>query len=508
MSKKNKNPIKIYDIAIIGAGINGCGIAREATGHGYSTFLCDKGDVGAATSASSSKLIHGGLRYLEQYDFKLVYKALKERKNLLNIAPHLSSGSTFILPYEPHLRSKILLRMGLMIYDFLSPKHLAKSKHIKLTKKAYKGILKPSFKEGFSYSDGRTDDHRLVILNALDAKQKGADIQLFNGCKNLSVENNLWKLELEDGQTIFAKTAVNATGPWASLFIQKSVKNIETREKLTLVKGSHITVPKIYEGEHCYIFQSTDNRIIFAIPYEKDFTLIGTTDVAHKGDPLSAKCTKAEKEYLVKLCNHYFEKQISEKDIVWDYAGVRPLIEDREEKTASTASRDYRLSIRHEGEEKTSPPLLNIWGGKLTTYRTLSQQALKKLMPYLTKGDISQQAPSPRPFNSAKNLLPGAIDPTQFSKNLIKTYPFLTRDLATRYATTYGTLCLIFLEGKTELQDLGEHFGSTLYAAEVDYLTQEEWAKTADQIIFYRTKIGLHLTPVQIKKLQTYLAQK
>lgn len=511
---KNKTS-EVYDIAIIGGGINGCGIAREAAGRGLKVFLCEKGDLGAATSWASSKLIHGGLRYLEQYDFSLVRKALKERKKLLTIAPHISYGSTFILPYEKHLRSKLLLRTGLFIYDFLAPKHLEKSKYISFNKGDTKGILKSTFTTGFSYSDGRTDDHRLVILNALDAQKMGAKIHTFNGCKKVYVEEGLWHVELENAECIQARTLINATGPWASTFLREKTAGVQSRETLRLVKGSHIVVPKIYQGAHCYIFQSADKRIIFAMPYEENFTLIGTTDVAYEGDPQKATCSASEKEYLINLCNHYFEKQLNVSDILWDFAGVRPLIEDRAEKNASTASRDYRLSVRyaeaefdtHKNTQKASPPLLNIWGGKLTTYRTLSFQALEKLMPYLEQKQTRKRNHI-HAFDSGKKMLPGAIQPWQLMAQLKADYPFLSESMIQRFARTYGTLCLQFLEEKNALIDLGTHFGADLYQAEVDYLIQYEWAKTGESILFYRTKRGLHLSASQQKELNLYVQNK
>ena len=368
-----------YDVAIIGGGINGCGIARDAAGRGLSVYLCDKGDIGGATSSSSTKLIHGGLRYLEFCEFGLVKKALKERRVIQRIAPNVVEPMRFVLPYKEQLRPWWMIRMGLFVYDFLagSENRLSRSSGVNLT---YDNNLKDDFSKGFEYSDCRVNDNRLVILNALDAQGFGATISPYTKCEKAEVENGIWNLTTSkngEKEVVKAKIIINAAGPWAQKFIENAVVDIEARQ-LRLVKGSHIVVPKIFDHEKAYIFQHEDNRVIFAIPYNNDFTLIGTTDKEVTCDPADVTCSAEEVAYLCDAVNGYFKKQIKPTDVVWSYAGVRPLIDERN-KSSSNVTRDYLFSLR----DDLGAPLVNIWGGKLTTYRILAEEVLERVSKVL-----------------------------------------------------------------------------------------------------------------------------
>lgn len=496
----SKDAETIYDIAIIGGGINGCGIARDAAMKGYSVFLCDKGDLGGETSWASTKLIHGGLRYLETYEFSLVKKALHERQKLHKIAPHIISPMRFILPHEKHLRPKWMIRCGLFLYDFLAPKHLEKSTGVNLEKDDSGVPLKDKFKRGFSYSDCRVDDHRLVILNALSAQENGATVQPFTACKKVEVKDKLWLVTLSNKKIIKARSIINATGPWAGEFIQKAIRGVQARHALRLVKGSHIVVPKIFVHDSSYIFQNDDNRIIFAIPYENDFTLIGTTDENYKGDPSEASCVKEAEKYLCDSVNKYFKLKVLPKHIVWSFAGVRPLIEDRSEK-ASATTRDYRLSLRTEA----GAPLLNIWGGKLTTYRTLAEESMAKIMPFL------DEKSEPHNTTDLTPLVGGDIDDRDieaYRQKLQKEYPWLGEKMLERLPRSYGTLCEKILGLAASEKDLGQHFGADLFQAEVDYLIENEWAKSAEAIVWYRTKLGLYLSDDEVEALEKYVQKK
>jgi glycerol-3-phosphate dehydrogenase len=485
---------KIYDIAIIGGGINGCGIARDASGRGLSVYLCDKDGIGNETSSSSTKLIHGGLRYLENYDFKMVQKALQEREKLAKIAPHIISESTFIFPHQKHLRPKWMIQIGVWLYDFLaSSSTFAKSKAISLKNTQFGEPLIDNITHGFSYSDCRTSDHRLVILNALDAQNNGATIEPYNKCNKVKVENGIWNISTENGE-IKAKTLINATGPWADTFADMQNINYDERS-LKHVKGSHIVVPKLFGHEGCYIFQDGNKRIVFALPYEKDFTLIGTTEETVKTAD-NPTCSENEQEYLCKVINGYFKQNIAPNDIVWSYAGVRPLI-DAKSTNNRTASRDYTLDIA----EKDNAPYLNIWGGKLTTYRTLAEKALEMLAPYNSQleNNIGWTAKNP--------LLGGETPPQEVQKQLVNEFPFLDRSIIERYSHTYGTLYKKILTNVNKEEDLGINFSHGLYQVEVDYLIKYEWAKTTNDILWKKTKLGLTFADMGVKALEKYLAK-
>ncbi len=490
------NPIinneEIYDIAIIGGGINGCGIARDASARGLKVYLCDKGGIGGETSCSSTKLIHGGLRYLENYDFKLVRKALKEREKLIKIAPNIISEARFILPHQKHLRPKWMIQAGVWLYDALAfPSTFAKSKAVSLKNNIIGKPLKNNITHGFSYSDARVDDHRLVILNALDAQNNGATIMPYTKCSNVKQQKGIWHITANKN-TIKAKILINATGPWADSFA--NMQNINHKKRnLKHIKGSHIIVNKLFEHDSCYIFQDKNKRIVFALPYENNFTLIGTTEelVDNVEKP---KCSKAERLYLCEVINCYFKKQISIKDIIWSYAGIRPII-DANSTDNRTASRDYTLDIAN----NNGAIYLNIWGGKLTTYRTLAEKALKMLTPYNDKlnNNIDWVVNTP--------LAGGDIPPAKLKQQLKADYPFLNNTIIERYSKSYGTICYKFLGLAKSEKDLGINFSNGLFQAEVDYLVNNEWAKTTDDILWKKTKLGLIFNNKQIAKLTKYL---
>lgn len=493
---------KPYDLAIIGGGINGAGIARDAAGRGLSVFLCEKNDLASATSSASTKLIHGGLRYLEHYEFRLVREALKEREVLLRAAPHIIWPLRFVLPHVKGLRPAWLIRMGLFLYDHLGGREiLPGSNGVNLKSDEVGKPLKPGLTKGFVYSDCWVQDSRLTVLNAMDAKDKGANINTREECIKAYREDGLWVLSTrkKDGgepREIRARSLVNASGPWCAEVIE-GVLSQHSKRKIRLVKGSHIVVPKLFEHDKCYIFQNPDGRIVFAIPYEQNFTLVGTTDVDYKGDPSDTKISEDEVSYLCDLANHYFEKQVGPKDVVWTYSGVRPLYGEDSE-NASAVTRDYTLDL--EGNQGEAP-LLNIFGGKITTYRKLAEHAMQKLCDAMGRDDRPWTAETPLPGGDI-----GGVDFAGYVKNVESKYPWLPSALAYRFARNYGTLLEEIVGGATTLEGLGECFGDDLYEAEVAYLIRREWAVTADDILWRRSKLGLHLSQQTIDRLNDYMA--
>lgn len=484
------------DLFIIGGGINGTAIAADAAGRGLSVTLCEKNDLSSGTSSASSKLIHGGLRYLEFYEFGLVKKALHEREVLLNRAPHLISPLEFVLPYEKHLRPAWMIRIGLFLYDHLAKRRLipgSKSVSFKTDIRG-KGLL-PHLEKGFSYYDCFTDDTRLVITNALSAKENGARILPRHAFLNATRENDHWKIEIKNLKNdeisiYYAKALVNVAGPWV-----KEIQNqIQTTMQfdIQLDKGSHIVVPKIYEGDFAYILQNSDNRIVFAIPYHNQYTLIGTTDVEYKGDLNQVSISTDEEEYLCKLINQYFKKSIQPKDILWSYAGVRCLQAESGEHahSAATASRDFKFLI----DDKDHLPLLTIIGGKLTTHRTLAEDAVNKLKSYF---------PTMKPAWTANSPLPGGNMPDFeiFYQVFKKKYSWLPQALAYRYAKMYGTRVDLLLKNAACIDDLGKDYSQGLYQIEIDYLRQEEWAETMEDVLWRRTKLGLEYSHEELKSL-------
>ena len=489
-----------FDIAIIGGGINGCGIARDAAGRGLRVLLCEQNDLASATSSASTKLIHGGLRYLEHFKFRLVKESLKEREKLLAIAPHIVSPMQFVLPHQEDLRAKWIIRIGLFLYDNLEPRAiLKKSKFLDLKKHPAGATLKNNYENGFEYSDCWVDDSRLVILNAQDAKINGAKILTRTTCLNAQPKNGLWNIALKDEPTqklinIRSKILINATGPWLPEFVSK-IPELEKPTLVRLVRGSHIIVPRQFEHDFSYIFQNNDKRIVFAIPYQQKFTLIGTTDVEHLDGPNNISISQDEISYLCRAVNLYLKKQIKPNDIIHSYSGVRSLFDDGAKKAQKT-TRDYslQLTLCHKA------PLLNIFGGKITTYRKLAEACLDKLQPFLKTKKLPWTSNIPLPGGEfhprEKNML---IEEFQKKNSWLN-----SRDL-NRLFNSYGTLINSLLKNVRCYEDMGIHFGEGLYEIEVNYLLRHEWAMTVEDILWRRTKIGLTLSAQGKKKLQDWL---
>lgn len=486
----------MYDLIIIGGGINGTGIARDAAGRGMRVYLAEQGDLAQATSSASTKLIHGGLRYLEYYDFKLVREALQERERLLNIAPHIIWPLRFVLPHENAVRPAWLIRFGLFLYDNLARrKKLPGSKSISFPAAPYGNALRPDIARGFLYSDAWVEDSRLVILNAMDAADRGATIATRTKVTGATRQDGVWQVNVENKsgikETISARALINAAGPWAGGMLQRSL-GITSGKNLRLVKGSHIIVPRLFDGEHAYILQNPDRRIVFAIPYEYNYTLIGTTDVPMTEIENPPQISQEETDYLCASVNAYFTRQITPQDVVWSYSGIRPLFDDAAS-SASAVTRDFVLDIDKPADEA---PLLSVFGGKITTFRVLAEQALAKLTPQIENAPPAWQKPwtetAPLPGGDIENA-----DINTLINELRNKAPFLSQHQALRLARAYGTRVWRLLGLAKTFADLGEDLGAGLTAAEIDYLIAEEWAQTADDILWRRSKLGLHMTPAQ-----------
>lgn len=497
-----ENPL--YDLAIIGGGINGCGIARDAAGRGLSVFLCEQEDLANGTSSASTKLIHGGLRYLEYYEFRLVREALREREVLLNAAPHIIWPLRFILPHHRGLRPSWLIRLGLLLYDNLGGRKLLPGTSSVNLRTDVAGIpLKQDFSKGFEYSDCWVMDSRLVVLNAMDAAARGAEIRTRSKLQTGTREGGVWSLQLLDKRTgktfnIKSRTLVNASGPWLGE-LMTHISHGETREHIRMVKGSHIIIKKLFDHERAYIFQNEDGRIIFAIPYENEFTLIGTTDVDFHGDPDDVSISGEEIDYLCRAASEYFVRQISKESVVDSFSGIRPLFDDGRS-DAKAATRDYVLRL---DTGKDEPALLSIYGGKITTYRKLAESVLDKLASFL---------PHMGPAWTESNHLPGGdFPPNEFNKqveDLAARCTFLDRKTAFRLVRTYGTRAFEMTAQVHDSSDAGVVFGHDLYSFEVDYLIANEWAECADDVLLRRTKLGLFLSPRQAEKLDAYIKKR
>ncbi|MGE3067346.1 MAG: glycerol-3-phosphate dehydrogenase [Hyphomicrobiaceae bacterium] len=496
----------IHDLAIIGGGINGCGIARDAAGRGLSVVLAEMGDLAGATSSRSTKLIHGGLRYLEYYEFRLVREALMEREVLWAIAPHIVRPLRFVLPYHRGLRPAWLLRLGLFLYDHLGGRKLLPPTRTLDLKNGFEGrpLHAGEFERGFAYSDCGVDDARLVVLNARDAADRGADIRTRTKVTAIAEEAGVWVLTLEsveDGrrQTVSARALVNAAGPWIEQVLAQR-RDVVPRARVRLVQGSHIVVRRLYEGEHAYIFQNTDGRIVFAIPYEQDFTLIGTTDREYTGDPAKVAATPEEIDYLCRLASESFARPVTPADVVWTYSGVRPLYDDGASE-AKAATRDYVLEL---DRATGGAPLLSVFGGKITTYRRLAEEVLEKLA-----ADLPEPAGGQPAGWTARAPLPGGDFPvgtvTELAGALRADYPFLTAAHADRLAHAYGTRARAILGTARTLADLGAPLGATLTEAEVRHLVAREWARTADDVAWRRTKLGLRLSASELAALDAVM---
>lgn len=477
-----------YDIVVIGGGINGAGIAADAAGRGLRVLLAETGDLGGATSSASSKLIHGGLRYLEQYAFRLVHEALGEREVLLAKAAHIVWPLKFVLPHMPGMRPAPMLRAGLFLYDHLSPRRsLQASRAVNLTTDPAGAPLADGFQRGFSYWDCWVDDARLVIANAMAARDRGAVILPRTEVTALSVRDGLWYVDLGSGsarRTVVSKTIVNAGGPWVAQIARMALGSRNTPPPaIRLVKGSHIVVPRITGANDAYIFQNTDGRVVFALPYEGAFTLIGTTDTPFSDDPRTVAVTVDDEAYLLALANRYFRAKLTAREIVWRFAGVRPLDDDGSD-NPSAVSRDYHLQL-----DADAPPILHIIGGKITTYRKLAEAALEHLTPYLKIG----------PAWTANSPLPGGDVGTDgydvWFGDLVRRRPGLARTTLDRLARRYGTRTDKLLDSASHEAELGIQLGGGLSACEVAFLKADEWAMTADDVIWRRTKTALHVPP-------------
>jgi glycerol-3-phosphate dehydrogenase len=486
------------DLLVVGGGINGTGIARDAAGRGLKVLLCEQDDLAAHTSSASTKLIHGGLRYLEEYHFALVRKALIEREILLAAAPHIMRPLHFIMPYAAHLRPAWLIRAGLFLYDHLAARaHLAASGAVDLRSHIAGEALQSGYSRAFVYSDGQTDDSRLVVLNALDARERGALILTRARCERLTPAGGLWCASIVQGGarcTVQARAAVNATGPWVEAFVHGATP-LRTTHQVRLVKGSHVVVPRLFEHRFAYIFQNEDRRIVFAIPYEHDFTLLGTTDVDYQGDPAAVRIDAAETAYLCALANRYFKRQIGPADVCWSFAGVRPLLADHSADPMSV-TRDYALEL-----ERQPAPLLSVFGGKITTYRKLAESAVNMLAPLL--------AARGGPWTATAKLPGGDLPQGSFAvflRTVERRYPWLPPRLHRRYAHAYGTRIARMLGDAASLADLGGEILPELYEREVSYLCREEFVQTADDILWRRTKLGLHLLGRDLRPLSSWLA--
>lgn len=467
----------MIDLLVIGGGINGVGIARDAAGRGLSVTLVERGDLGNATSSASSKLIHGGLRYLEQYEFRLVAEALAERETLLRIAGHLTWPTWFVMPHVPELRPRWMIRVGLFLYDHLSRRSLLPaSRSIRLDVEPWSSGLRAGLKHGFAYSDCRVDDARLVVCNAMDARDRGAMIRTRTECVSASRQGEGWIVQLGGGGALQARAIVNAAGPWVKRVLNERLDQ-PSADSVRLVRGSHVVVRKLYEGEHAFILQNDDRRVIFMIPYEQDFTLVGTTDVPEPGvDP--GEGSREEVDYLCRAVNRYLARPISAADVVWRYWGTRPLYDDG---TAdpSSITRDYTLRV---DDVDGKAPVLSVFGGKLTTYRRLAEHALEKLKPYFPAmaGPWTGSAP-----------VPGSAFPNRERAlgDVLVRYRALPPEIVHAVFRRHGSLTDDVL-GDGEV---GAHFGAGLTEREVDYFRRREWAVTAEDVLWRRTKAGLHL---------------
>ncbi|XPF94668.1 glycerol-3-phosphate dehydrogenase [Colwellia sp. RE-S-Sl-9] len=485
-----------FDIVVIGGGINGTGIAADAAGRGLNVLLCEQNDLASATSSNSSKLIHGGLRYLEHYEFRLVKEALAEREVLIKNAPHIIKPLTFRLPHQRHLRPSWMIRAGLFLYDNLAKRvTLPSSKGIKFLEDS---VLIPSIKKGFEYSDGWVDDARLVVLNAVSAKENNATILTRTQCVHAIRDNDLWVVTLKDVLTgketqVKTKAIVNASGPWVAKLFDDALP-IKSPQNIRLVKGSHIVVPRIHDEKQAYMLQNSDQRIVFVIPFEDEFSLIGTTDIEHKGDPSAVRISDEEINYLINITNEYFNKKTSREDIVTTYSGVRPLLDD-ESDSAQAVTRDYTLEL---SDKDKHTPILSIFGGKITTYRKLSEAAVNK---------VSRYFPNIGPAWTKFKALPGGDfdNKSTLETELGNKYPWLSNSLIIRYVRSYGSYSHLLLNDAENEAALGECFGKDLYAKEVDYLIENEWALTVEDVIWRRTKRGLYLSAEEIESISKYM---
>ncbi len=491
-----------FDLLVIGGGINGAGIARDAAGRGLSVLLVEKADLARATSSAATKLIHGGLRYLEQYEFRLVREALAEREVLLHLAPHIIWPLRFVMPHDAHLRPAWMIRIGLFLYDHLGGRTtLPGSSGVDLAHGPEGRELKPDFARGFAYSDCWVDDARLVVFNAISLRDLGGTVLTRTTLTAARRVGDIWQAEIRDEQTgesrtVAARGLVNAAGPWVGEVLSGAIGR-NTANAVRHIKGSHIVVPRLFEGTHAFIFQHPDRRVIFAIPYQDRFTLIGTTDIPYDGDLGQPTIDQAEIDYLCTAVSRYFSKPVTPADVVWSYSGVRPLYDDGSD-NPSAVTRDYVLEL--DGDR---PPLLSVYGGKLTTYRKLAEHALEKLASFY---------PGMKPAWTHDGVLPGGDFGGRPFKgvvtDLVAAFPDIDRNLLAAFARRHGTRTAAMLGDARGAPDLGRDFGGGLYAREIDWLMREEWAVTAEDVLWRRTKLGLHLPPGGAQQVARYMATR
>ncbi len=506
------------DVLVIGGGINGCGIARDLAGRGWRVMLCEKDDLASHTSSSSTKLIHGGLRYLEYYEFALVRKALQEREVLLKSAPHIMWPLRFVMPHDPTTRPAWMIRIGLFLYDHLAKREvLPGSRGIDLRTHVAGKPLKPLYRRGFVYSDGWVDDARLVLLNAIDARSRGAEILTRTRCISAQRDADGWTAVLDGAggqRAVRARAVVNAAGPWAESFLRGVAHSVQGEQMATkslrLVKGSHLVVKRLFEHDHAYIFQSPDKRIIFAIPYEDDFTLIGTTDIELQGDdPGAAKIGEDEIVYLCDQVSRYFEKPVTPADVVWTYSGVRPLLDDASG-DPSAVTRDYLLESNTEGA-----PLLSVWGGKITTFRKLAEDAADEVGKMLGQDRARRPAWTDGAFMAGGDLsgwigppVKGARPAEEFERFVAAVqarFAWLEPALARRLARAYGARIAELVGDATSMADMGAEVAPGMHERELRFMQRNEWVQTGDDALWRRSKLGLHYTPAQRTAVDAWL---
>ena len=502
--------IEHYDLLIIGGGINGAGIARDAAGRGLKVLLVEQSDLASATSSASTKLIHGGLRYLEYFKFRLVAESLAERETLLRIAPHIVWPLEFVLPHESHLRPAWMIRAGLFLYDHLGHRllgfggksSLPRSKGVRLAGGGYGAGLKPEFERGFVYYDCWVDDARLVVLNARSAVAHGATIRTRTRLVSARREGGKWAATLNgDGgnRAVHASAIVNAAGPWVRQVLDEALR-MKLSATVRLVKGSHIVIPRIHEERHAFILQNPDRRVIFMIPYERQFTLVGTTDVPVTRDDYRARISRQEIDYLCEAASRYAEKPITPGMVVWSYSGVRPLYDDGTE-NPSAVTRDYHLLL-DTGAEPDGAPVLSVFGGKITTYRRLAEQVMEKL---------SGRFPGKPAWTHAEPLPGGNLDGRTFRGLLLdyrRRFPRLPKVWLTRVLRRHGVLAEEIIGNAREERGLGRNFGGGLYECELEYLVTNEWVREAEDALWRRTKCGLHMSTAEKMQVRAWLAEK
>jgi glycerol-3-phosphate dehydrogenase len=487
----------IHDLFVIGGGINGTAIARDAQGRGISTFLAEQNDLASGTSSASTKLIHGGLRYLEHYEFKLVRHALMEREILLNSAPHIIWPLRFVLPHHTGLRPRALIRIGLFLYDHLGGrKILPGTRSVDFRSDVTGQPLRSEFTRGYEYSDCWVEDARLVVLYARDAANRGAIIRTRTKVLSVRREDGIWSIDIDNKgkkETVKARVIVNAAGPWVSQVLAGVVGRNDP-DKIRMVKGSHLVVDKLYDHDRCYIFQNADGRICFAIPYEYNYTLIGTTDEDHKGDPGKPEMTEKERDYMLKAVSEYFKKPVTKEMVRWSYSGIRPLYDDGASK-AQEATRDYVLKLDH---PQGQAPIMSVFGGKITTSRVLGETVVQQMKPFFPNATGDWTATSKLPGGIAYADVGDWIEKTKIKYSFLKPHDVL------RLFRAYGSDVDTILNGARFAADLGKSFGP-ITEREVEYLRTKEWAETADDILWRRSKLGLHMKPVEQAALRAYL---